>query len=345
MTTCNCEPKLKLRCENVSKTFIQKGNQEVPVIRDVTLDVYENEFLVILGPGQCGKSTLLKIFAGLETPDTGFVTLDGQPITGPGPDRGIVFQGYMLFAWKNVRDNVELGLKLRNIPANERHEIAQHYIDMVGLTGFEKHYPHQLSGGMKQRVGIARAYANSPNIMLLDEPFGQLDAQTRMFMQKETARIWEQEKRTVIFVTNNIDEALFLGDRIILMEGKLPGSIKTEYMIDLPRPREHTSMELLKLRSIITDGPGTVIWKRPPSASSSDPCARGWSGGRYRALSGAVRARPSQKTTMRNANATTLPGNAPGRYTGSSCTSGSPVSHCASSPRQPCISIWERRLR
>ena len=133
MTTCNCEPKLKLRCENVSKTFIQKGNQEVPVIRDVTLDVYENEFLVILGPGQCGKSTLLKIFAGLETPDTGFVTLDGQPITGPGPDRGIVFQGYMLFAWKNVRDNVELGLKLRNIPANERHEIAQHYIDMVGL--------------------------------------------------------------------------------------------------------------------------------------------------------------------------------------------------------------------
>ena len=253
MTTCNCEPKLKLRCENVSKTFIQKGNQEVPVIRDVTLDVYENEFLVILGPGQCGKSTLLKIFAGLETPDTGFVTLDGQPITGPGPDRGIVFQGYMLFAWKNVRDNVELGLKLRNIPANERHEIAQHYIDMVGLTGFEKHYPHQLSGGMKQRVGIARAYANSPNIMLLDEPFGQLDAQTRMFMQKETARIWEQEKRTVIFVTNNIDEALFLGDRIILMEGKLPGSIKTEYMIDLPRPREHTSMELLKLRSIITD--------------------------------------------------------------------------------------------
>ena len=121
MTTCNCEPKLKLRCENVSKTFIQKGNQEVPVIRDVTLDVYENEFLVILGPGQCGKSTLLKIFAGLETPDTGFVTLDGQPITGPGPDRGIVFQGYMLFAWKNVRDNVELGLKLRNIPANERH--------------------------------------------------------------------------------------------------------------------------------------------------------------------------------------------------------------------------------
>ena len=214
--TTNGEPKLKLRCENVSKTFIQKGNQEVPVIRDVTLDVYENEFLVILGPGQCGKSTLLRIFAGLETPDTGFVTLDSQPITGPGPDRGIVFQSYMLFAWKTVRDNVELGLKLRNVPPEERREIGQHYIDMVGLTGFEKHYPHQLSGGMKQRVGIARAYANSPNIMLLDEPFrpvGRPDP--HVHGETETARIWEQEKRTVIFVTNSIDEALFLGDRIV----------------------------------------------------------------------------------------------------------------------------------
>ena len=236
-----------------------KAYGETPVLDDISFAVKPGEVIVVVGPSGCGKTTTLRIIAGLETPDTGFVTLDGQPITGPGPDRGIVFQGYMLFAWKNVRDNVELGLKLRNIPANERHEIAQHYIDMVGLTGFEKHYPHQLSGGMKQRVGIARAYANSPNIMLLDEPFGQLDAQTRMFMQKETARIWEQEKRTVIFVTNNIDEALFLGDRIILMEGKLPGSIKTEYMIDLPRPREHTSMELLMLRSIITDNTALVL--------------------------------------------------------------------------------------
>lgn len=259
MTTCNCEPKLKLRCENVSKTFIQKGNQEVPVIRDVTLDVYENEFLVILGPGQCGKSTLLKIFAGLETPDTGFVTLDGQPITGPGPDRGIVFQGYMLFAWKNVRDNVELGLKLRNIPANERHEIAQHYIDMVGLTGFEKHYPHQLSGGMKQRVGIARAYCNCPEIMLLDEPFGQLDAQTRLFMEKETERIWMQEKRTVVFVTNNIDEALTLGDRIYTMKNKLPGTLCNTYKVDLARPREPTDRTFLRLRQQIIDESELVL--------------------------------------------------------------------------------------
>ena len=251
--------KLKLRCENVSKTFIQKGNQEVPVIRDITLSVFENEFLVILGPGQSGKSTLLKIFAGLEQPDTGTITLDGRPVEGPGPDRGLVFQSYMLFAWKTVRDNVELGLKLRGIPAEERRRTAQHYIDLVGLTGFEKHYPHQLSGGMKQRVGIARAYANTPSIMLLDEPFGQLDAQTRMFMQKETARIWEQERRTVIFVTNNIDEALFLGDRIVLMEGKLTGTIKTEYELSLPRPREHTSMDFLRLRKEITDNTELVL--------------------------------------------------------------------------------------
>ena len=165
----------------------------------------------------------------------------------------------MLFAWKTVLGNVELGPKLRGVPKGERREMAAHYIDLVGLKGFENHYPHQLSGGMKQRVGIARAYANSPDVMLLDEPFGQLDAQTRIFMQHEIVRIWEQEKRTVIFVTNNIDEALFLGDRIILMEGKLPGRIKTEHRIDLPRPREHTDMALLHLREEITNETALVL--------------------------------------------------------------------------------------
>jgi NitT/TauT family transport system ATP-binding protein/sulfonate transport system ATP-binding protein len=250
--TAEPSPTQKIHCEDIGKTFIQKGHIGVPVIRDITLDVEENEFLVVLGPGQCGKSTLLRIIAGLETPDTGYVTLDGQPIVGPGPDRGLVFQGYMLFAWETVMGNVEMGLKLRGVPRGERRAVAQHYIDLVGLSGFERHYPHQLSGGMKQRVGIARAYANSPKVMLLDEPFGQLDAQTRMFMQKETARIWEQEKRTVVFVTNNIDEALFLADRIILMEGKLPGRIKCEYAIDLPRPRDHAHKGILELRAMIT---------------------------------------------------------------------------------------------
>lgn len=244
--------KTKIQCANISKTFVQKGNQEVPVVRDVNLAVHENELVVILGPGQCGKSTLLRIIAGLEEPDHGTVTLEGSPVTGPGPDRGLVFQGYMLFAWKTVQNNVELGPRLRGVPAAERKRIARHYIDLVGLTEFKDHYPHQLSGGMKQRVGIARAYANSPDVLLMDEPFGQLDAQTRIFMQHEVARIWEQEKRTVIFVTNNIDEALFLGDRIVLMEGKLPGKIKKEYAVALSRPRDHTDMAFLKLREQIT---------------------------------------------------------------------------------------------
>ena len=249
----------KIQCEGVGKTFIQKGNTQVHVLRDVSIDVGRNEFVVILGPGQCGKTTLLRMIAGFEKPSVGRVLMDGREIEGPGHVKGFVFQSYMLFAWRTVRGNVEVGPRVRNLSREERRRLSQQYIDMVGLNGFEEHYPHLLSGGMKQRVGIARAYCNCPEIMLLDEPFGQLDAQTRLFMEKETERIWMQEKRTVVFVTNNIDEALFLGARIILMEGKLPGSIKTEYMIDLPRPREHTSMELLKLRSIITDNTALVL--------------------------------------------------------------------------------------
>jgi len=179
--------------------------------------------------------------------------MDGREVKGPGPDRGLVFQGYMLFAWKTVIGNVEMGPKLRGVSKKERREIAAHYIHLVGLDGFENHYPHQLSGGMKQRVGIARAYANNPQVMLLDEPFGQLDAQTRYFMEKETARIWETEKRTILFVTNNIDEAIYLADRIVTMVGKLPGRMDVVYHVDLPRPREHTDMAFLKLRHEITE--------------------------------------------------------------------------------------------
>jgi NitT/TauT family transport system ATP-binding protein/sulfonate transport system ATP-binding protein len=149
--------------------------------------------------------------------------------------------------------NVEMGPKLNGVPKTERRKIAQRYIDLVGLQKFENHYPHQLSGGMKQRVGIARAYANGPQVMLLDEPFGQLDAQTRIFMEKETERIWQTEKRTVIFVTNNIDEAIFLADRIVSLENKLPGRMASVYDIDLPRLREHTDMKFLHLRQMITD--------------------------------------------------------------------------------------------
>ncbi len=249
----------KIVCSHISKTFIQKGTQQIHVLDDISLSVRTNEFVVVLGPGQCGKSTLLRIIAGLETPSEGTVELDGKPAEGPGQDRGLVFQGYMLFAWRTVLGNVEMGPKLRGVGKKERREVAQHYIKMVGLEGFEKHYPHQLSGGMKQRVGIARAYANNPEVMLLDEPFGQLDAQTRLFMEKETERIWQQEKRTVIFVTNNIDEAIFLGDRIISLKNKLPGRMDTIYNVDLPRPRDPMDMKFLELRQKITDASELVL--------------------------------------------------------------------------------------
>ena len=229
------------------------------MLKDVSITVRDNEFVVILGPGQCGKTTLLRMIAGFEKPTTGRVLMDGQPVGGPGRDKGFVFQSYMLFAWRTVRGNVEVGLRMRGVPKAERRVISQQYIDMVGLTGFENHYPHQLSGGMKQRVGIARAYCNDPQIMLLDEPFGQLDAQTRLYMEKETERIWLQEKRTVIFVTNNIDEALTLGDRIYTMKDKLPGTLCNCYEVDLPRPRESTDKEFLRLRKQIIEESELVL--------------------------------------------------------------------------------------
>jgi NitT/TauT family transport system ATP-binding protein/sulfonate transport system ATP-binding protein len=249
----NSVSKKKIICEGVSKIFIQKGVKEVHALEHIDVEVEENEFVVILGPGQSGKTTLLRIIAGLETPTAGRVFLDGKEVTGPAPDRGVVFQRYTLFPWKTVVGNVEMGPKLRGVPRNDRREIAARYIHLVGLEGFEDAYPHQLSGGMKQRVGIARAYANNPEVMLLDEPFGQLDAQTRYYMEKETARIWEAEKRTVVFVTNNIDEAIYLGDRIITLEGKLPGRKKSTYSVDLPRPREHTDGPFLQLRQQIIE--------------------------------------------------------------------------------------------
>ena len=247
----NTQPKIV--CDNISKTFIQKGTQMVPVLEKVSLEVRDQEFLVILGPGQCGKTTLLRILAGLEAPSSGAAYLDGKEIVSPGPEIGLVFQSYKLFPWKTVRQNVEIGLEVRGLEAAKVREISHHYLGMVGLHGFEDYYPHQLSGGMKQRVGIARAYALNPEVLLLDEPFGQLDAQTRFFMEQETERIWHMDKRTMIFVTNNIDEALFLADRIVTMEDKLPGHVRTSYDVPLPRPRDTMDPAFLELRARITE--------------------------------------------------------------------------------------------
>lgn len=248
----------KIVCDNISKTFIQKGTQVVPVLENISLEVRDQEFLVILGPGQCGKTTLLRILAGLETPSSGAAYLDGKQIVAPGPEIGLVFQSYKLFPWKTVRQNVEIGLEVRGLEPAKIREISNHYLGMVGLQGFEDYYPHQLSGGMKQRVGIARAYANDPDILLMDEPFGALDAQTRYAMEQELRSIWEKEKRTVCFVTNNIEEAIYLGDRVVVMSA-MPGKVKTEYNIDIPSPREYTHPSFLALRKQISEDTDLVL--------------------------------------------------------------------------------------
>ena len=217
------------------------------------MEVRDNEFLVVLGPGHCGKSVLMNIIAGLEKPSSGKVYLEGEEIHGSDKRIGMVFQTLNLMPWRTVMANVEFGLEISGMNKKERRKIAQKYIDLVGLTGFENAYPHQLSGGMKQRVGIARAYTNSPEILLMDEPFGQLDAQTRYSMQEEVLRIWEQDKRTIIFVTNNIEEAVYLADRIVLLSN-CPAKVKQVYDLSgLKRPRNVTDPEFLRVRADISE--------------------------------------------------------------------------------------------
>lgn len=243
-----------LECHGVGKSFesYEPGGEPNEVLRGVDFEVRENEFLVLFGGGQCGKTTLLNILAGLDKPTAGEVFTRGQKVTGPAPERGVVYQKTSLFPWLTVEENVGFGPSVRHLSKKEQGERIRKYIDLVGLTGFEKSYPSQLSGGMRQRVGIARAYANEPDIMLMDEPFGHLDAQTRYMMEEELQRIWQKEKRTVVFVTNNIEEALFLADRIILLTN-CPTHIKREYVIDLPHPRSYVDPEFLRLRQQITD--------------------------------------------------------------------------------------------
>lgn len=236
---------------HVSKTFITKrGSNEV--VRNVSFSVKENELVVIFGPGQCGKTTLLNLIAGLEPITEGEIEVAGRKVEKAGPDRGVVYQKTALFPWMTVMGNVSYGPISCGKSKKEAQKIAQHYIDMVGLNGFEKSFPNQLSGGMAQRVGIARAYANRPALLLMDEPFGHLDAQTRYLMQEELIRVWEQEKRTIIFVTNNIEEAIYLADRIIVITN-CPTTVKGEYAVDLPRPRVYTNPDFLKLRAEISE--------------------------------------------------------------------------------------------
>lgn len=228
-------PAKEIEVQNVSKVFPTKEG-EVVALKDLSFSLSEGVFLVIVGASGCGKSTLLNLIAGFTRPTSGKILLRGEEVTGVTPQCGMIFQQYALFPWKTVQDNVEFGLKMKRIPKKERSEIAGEFIDLVGLRGFENAYPKALSGGMKQRVSIARALANDPEVMLLDEPFAALDAMTRQVLQEQLARIYEKHKKTIVFITHSIDEALLLSSRIIIMTAR-PGTIAQDLVNDLPYPR------------------------------------------------------------------------------------------------------------
>ena len=223
---------------NVNLTFRPPNRGPVRALQGFDIEVREGEFLSIVGPSGCGKSTFLNVLLGLIKPDSGELTLDGRRISGPGTDRAMVFQEFGLLPWRTVQHNVELGLELKGAAAATRRAVSERFIKMVGLVGFEQHYPHELSGGMKQRVWLARALATDPDVLLMDEPFAALDAQTRDIMQVELLRIWQEARKTVLFVTHQIDEAIYLSDRVVVMT-KRPGRAKSIFAIDLPRPRDY----------------------------------------------------------------------------------------------------------
>jgi NitT/TauT family transport system ATP-binding protein len=228
----------RVEVANVAKTY-DGSNGPVEALREVEFGVQPGEFVTIVGPSGCGKTTLFRIIAGLEEPTEGEVRLDGDPIDGPGPDLGIVFQEYHLFPWRTVAGNVRFGPEKQGMPAEKRERRVQDLIDLVGLDGFEESYPRDLSGGMKQRVALARALALDPELLLMDEPFGAVDAQTRTMLQSELLDIWQETEKTVLFVTHDVEEAVKLGDRVVVM-GKEPGHVREIIDVDLDRPRSRS---------------------------------------------------------------------------------------------------------
>ena len=231
---------IKIRARDVRMDFAiadERGRkQQIAALQDFNLDIREGEFFTLLGPSGCGKSTFLNVLAGLARKSGGSISIDGQPASGINREQGVVFQGYALFPWRTVLENIEVGLEIRKIPKRERRETAEQFLHLVGLSGFGQRYPHELSGGMRQRVAIARSLAYSPSLLLMDEPFAALDAQTREILQSELLRIWEQHKTTIVFITHSLDEAIYLSDRIAVMTHR-PGRIKSVLDIALPRPR------------------------------------------------------------------------------------------------------------
>jgi NitT/TauT family transport system ATP-binding protein/sulfonate transport system ATP-binding protein len=240
-----------LTVNRVSKRFDVKGGS-VEALRDINLTISKGEFVCLIGASGCGKSTLLRIIAGFETASAGTVEMYGAPITGPGPERGMVFQDFALFPWLTVKQNIGFGPRQRGLPKEKLDEIAARYTDMVGLTKFADYYPGQLSGGMKQRVAIARVLANDADILLMDEPFGALDALTREQMQQELLEIWQRTRVTVIFVTHSVEEAVVLADRVVVMTAG-PGRIEHDSRIELARPREVSAIDFNRVRRDITE--------------------------------------------------------------------------------------------
>ena len=252
----------KLRIENVSKVFREKTGQ-VTALENTNFAVKESEFVTILGPSGCGKSTILRIIAGLEEPSSGRVLLDGREIHEPGRDRGMVFQTYTLFPWLNVEENIAFGLDVAGRPKAEQQDTVRYYIEKIGLKGFEKAFPRKLSGGMKQRVAIARALANDPEVLLMDEPFGALDAQTRSVMQELLLSVWDESHKTILFVTHDVDEAVFIGDTIYVMTAR-PGRIKANIEVTLPPQRTYDlklSDEFLRIKRQVLELIREEAWK------------------------------------------------------------------------------------
>ena len=239
----------ELTIENLGKTYHRREGwnttRSLKVFEDISMQVADGEFVSIIGTSGCGKSTLLNITAGLDKATAGRTRVAGQEVTGPGLDRGVVFQEFALFPWLTTLDNVAFGLQSKGVPKSERRGIAQKYVDLVGLSGFESYYIHRLSGGMRQRVGLARALAVEPAALLMDEPFGALDAQTRETMQAALSEIWERTKKTILFVTHDIREAVYLSDRVIVLSGR-PATISLELIINLDRPRYRRDDEFQK---------------------------------------------------------------------------------------------------
>jgi len=252
MKQAGIDPKISARGVRMAYGVRNEGgvSETVEVLRDFDLDVREGEFLSILGPSGCGKSTFLGILAGLAERTGGEIAVSGRPLAGVNPDQGVVFQGYALFPWRTVLENIEVGLEIRGVARRERRRIAGEYLELVGLQGFANRYPHEISGGMKQRVAIARSLAYEPDVLLMDEPFAALDAQTREILQGELLRIWEQRRKTIVFITHSLDEAIFLSDRVAVMTRR-PGTIKTILDVPLARPRAaelRNAPEFVRLR-------------------------------------------------------------------------------------------------